>query len=58
MTSRSAFDGFSRKVETLTRGSKDFFDYKVETLRPLMHNLGAFTSPVSEAVARGEDSWP
>lgn len=53
-----AFEGFSRKVETLTRGSENFFDCKVETLRLVMHNLGAFTSPVSEAVARGEDSWP
>jgi len=51
-------DGFSGAVEILTSGSESFFDCKVETLRPVMHNLVAFTSPVSEAVARGEDSWP
>ncbi len=51
-------EGFIGAVEILTRGSESSFDCKVETLRPVMHNLVAFTSPVSEAVARGEDSWP
>ncbi len=58
MLSCSAFDVFSGAVETLTRGSENFLDCKVETSRPVMHNPGAFTSTVSEAVARGEDSWP
>ena len=53
-----AFDDFRGVVDVLTRGSENFFDCEVETLRPVMHNLGAFTSPVSEVVARGEDSWP
>ena len=32
--------------------------FEVETLSALMHNRAAFTSPVGEVVARGEDSWP
>jgi hypothetical protein len=30
----------------------------VESLIDLMHNLRAFTSPVDEVVAWGEDTWP
>lgn len=52
------FDRFSAQGETPGRGSKYFLNRRVETLRAVLHNLGAFTSPVSEAVARGEDSWP
>jgi hypothetical protein len=30
----------------------------VETLDGLLHNPHAFTSPVDEVVAWGEDTWP
>ena len=30
----------------------------VESLIELLHNLRAFTSPVDEVVAWGEDTWP
>jgi len=31
---------------------------QVESLDGLMHNPHAFTSPVDEVVAWGEDTWP
>lgn len=31
---------------------------RVETLSGLLHNSPAFTSPVDEVVAWGEDTWP
>lgn len=31
---------------------------QVETLVGLLHNPAAFTSPVDEVVAWGEDTWP
>ena len=31
---------------------------QVETLDGLLHNPLAFTSPVDEVVAWGEDTWP
>ena len=31
---------------------------QVETLDRLLHNPHAFTSPVDEVVAWGEDTWP
>jgi hypothetical protein len=31
---------------------------QVETLVGLLHNPHAFTSPVDEVVAWGEDTWP
>jgi hypothetical protein len=32
--------------------------HAVESLIGLMHNPAAFTSPVNEVVAWGEDTWP
>ena len=43
--------------------SNEYYDFsktnkQVESLDGLLHNPHAFTSPVDEVVAWGEDTWP
>ena len=41
-----------------TRDVPDKINKQVESLSGLLHNPDAFTSPVDEVVAWGEDTWP
>jgi hypothetical protein len=55
---------FCPAVQNITRpvSSQVFITFltrqSVETLIGLLHNPPAFTSPVNEVVAWGEDTWP
>jgi hypothetical protein len=45
-------------LRKLNRVVLDKNNKQVESLSGLLHNPDAFTSPVDEVVAWGEDTWP
>jgi hypothetical protein len=58
------FGAFNLAVQNITCrvSSQSYITFltrqAVETLIGLLHNPAAFTSPVNEVVAWGEDTWP
>ncbi len=54
----SVSDWFAKAMLSSVLKAKTNSYESVESLIDLLHNQPAFTSPVDEVVAWGEDTWP